>query len=425
MASFSNPTTEIKPQGAQGSFKIALLILAVLYFMLGFITVLNDTLVPFFKQGFDLSYSDSSLVQFYFYLTYGLISIPAGRLVDRIGFKNGMVLGFIIASVGAFLFFPASLFHEYSLFLAALFIVAIGIVLLQVSANPYITVLGPAETAASRLTLIQGIGSLGTTLAPIFGAHFILSKITPEDKGSSILVQPYMIIATGLLLIGLIIFFLKLPVINKRDTNGEVDLPHKKKSIASLLKDFPVLKFGILALFMYVGAEVAVGTYLTNYIADRLAISESNANFYLSYYWGGMLVGRFLGSFFLNKFQANKILFLVALVAAIVVFLSIITTGMLSVWLMVAAGLCNSIMFATIFALAVRGLGKHTGQASGLLATAIVGGAFVTYIQGFLKDHFNWEIAFILPIICYLVIILFSLYSQRKQKFIRVISSMK
>lgn len=396
-------------QSGQGSsFKVALLILAILYFMLGFITVLNDTLVPFFKQGFNLTYSQSSLVQFYFYLTYGLISIPAGRLVDRIGFKNGMVLGFGIAAIGAFLFYPASLFHEYYLFLAALFIVAIGIVLLQVSANPYITFLGPAETAASRLTLIQGVGSLGTTIAPIFGAHFILSKITETNNSSSILVKPYMIIATGLLLIGILIFSINFPQAKKTEAAESA----AQLGIFQLLSKFPVLKFGIIAIFMYVGAEVAIGTYLTNYIADRMDIAESSANVYLTYYWGGMLVGRFVGSFFLNKFQSSKILFIVSLMAASLVLLSLITTGAMSVWLMVLVGLCNSIMFASIFSLSVNGLGRNTGQASGLLSTAIVGGAFLTYGQGYLKDVFNWEIAFALPIIAYLVIVLFSRYAS-------------
>lgn len=408
----NNSTSMNEQRNGTSSFKIALLILAILYFMLGFITVLNDTLVPFFKQGFNLTYSQSSLVQFYFYLTYGLISIPAGKIVDRIGYKNGMVLGFCIASLGAFLFYPASIFHEYFLFLAALFIVAIGIVLLQVSANPYITILGSPETAASRLTLIQGIGSLGTTLAPIFGAHFILSKITAENNSSSILVQPYMVIATGLLLIGLIIFFLKLPDVRISNNDGD-NIEKENIGLYKLIADHAVLKFGVIALFLYVGAEVAIGTYLTNFIADRLSISESSANVYLSYYWGGMLVGRFVGSIFLNKFKSYSILFVVSTLATLLVLTSIFTSGNLSVWAMVAVGLCNSIMFATIFSLSVNGLGNNTGKASGLLSTAIVGGAFLTFLQGSLKDVSNWETAFVLPAICYLGIILFSFYSKK------------
>ncbi len=388
------------------SYKVALLVLAILYFMLGFITVLNDTLVPFFKEGFNLSYSQSSLVQFYFYLTYGLISIPAGRVVDKIGYKNGMVAGFCIAAVGAFLFYPASIFHEYFLFLIALFIIAMGIVLLQVSANPYITILGPPSSAASRLTLIQGVGSMGTTLAPIFGAHFILSKIS-DHSGSDVLVKPYLFIGTGLLLIGLLVFWIKLPKVGATELSSDPTSETERTNLFSLLAKFPNLRFGVLALFMYVGAEVSIGTYLTNYIADRLNVSESAANFYLTYYWGGMLVGRFLGAFFLQRFKSERILFIVALVAAFLILLSILSNGNLSVWTMVSVGLCNAIMFATIFSLSVRGLGPHTGTASGMLSTAIVGGAILTYAQGALKDLYSWEIAFFPCIVAYIVIMSF------------------
>lgn len=393
------------------SLKLALLVLAVLYFMLGFITVLNDTLVPFFKHGFNLNYSQSSLVQFYFYLTYGLISIPLGKLVDRIGYKKGMVFGFLVAAIGACLFFPAAIYHKYYLFLAALFVIAIGIVGLQVSANPYITALGPAKSAASRLTLIQGIGSLGTTLAPLFGAHFILSKISPDESSSSALIQPYLIIASGLALIGIIIYFMKLP-----DVRGSVSAHQEteKTSLLSLIQNHPNLKFGILAIFMYVGAEVAIGTYLTNYIADRLAISESQANYYLSFYWGGMLVGRFVGSQFLKKYKSNLILKLVSLGAVLFIILSLITSGNLSIWLMILVGVCNSIMFATIFSLSVFGLGNQTGSGSGLLSTAIVGGAAITYLQGTLKDAFHWEIAFILPVLCYVIIWAYAYFIGKK-----------
>src|SRR2546421_4123894 len=188
-------------QNQKQNYTPALVSLAVLYFMMGLITCLNDTLVPFFKKGFNLSYTESSLVQFYFFLTYGIMSIPAGKIVGRIGYKNGMVLGFFIAAIGAFLFFPASLLHQYALFLAALFIIAIGIVLLQVAANPYVTILGPARTASSRLTLIQGVGSIGTTVAPLLGAYFILSRIKESQTSSQAVRTPYIIIGAVLLLI--------------------------------------------------------------------------------------------------------------------------------------------------------------------------------------------------------------------------------
>ncbi|MBL1410669.1 sugar MFS transporter [Sphingobacterium faecale] len=396
-----NTVDTISNQKAQSNYVVGLCILAVLYFLIGFVTVLNDTLVPFFKQGFSLSYAESSLVQFYFFLTYGLISIPAGRIVEKLSYKTSMVLGFAIAGVGALLFFPASRFHEYALFLLALFIVAIGIVLLQVAANPYITVMGKPETAASRLTLIQGVGSIGTTLAPIFGAHFVLSKMDNSIQSSEILVKPYVLLGIVLFFISLIVFFLKMPKIETPKKVGEVNSEKKDKALSFTLFKHRNLKFGVIALFLYVGAEVSIGTFLTNYIADRLSISDHNANFYLSLYWGGMLVGRFVGAYFLKYFASNRILTVISIVAMFLIIMSLSTGGYISVWMMVCVGLCNSIMFATIFSLAVNGLGSMTTRASGLLSTAIVGGAFIPYLQGLVLDRFTWEIAFIIPVFCF------------------------
>ncbi len=381
---------------------LALIVLAILYFLMGFVTVLNDTLVPFFKEGFTLTYAQSSLVQFYFFLTYGLISIPAGKVVEKLGYNNSMVIGFVIAGIGAVFFYPASIFHEYTLFLMALFIIAIGIVILQVAANPYITVLGKPETAASRLTLIQGVGSIGTTVAPLFGAHFILSRLSESKNSSAALVIPYLFIGLSVLIVGMIVYFMKLPRISQDNTNvaaRETDLP--QLTIRSIAR-YRNLKYGIVALFLYVGAEVAIGTFLTNYISDKLSIAEDKANLYLSFYWGGMLVGRFIGSYFLKFFPAPKVLSIVSVLASLLIAGSLLSAGSISVWCMVSVGLCNSIMFAIIFSLAVNGLGSMTTRASGYLSTAIVGGAIVSYSLGLLKDHFTWVIAFIIPILCYL-----------------------
>src|SRR5665647_113882 len=213
IVSSQSVVVEIPQNQEKHSYTPALISLAVLYFMMGLITCLNDTLVPFFKSGFTLSYAESSLVQFYFFLTYGVMSIPAGKIVKRIGYKNGMVLGFLVAAFGALMFFPASAFHQYALFLAALFILAIGIVLLQVAANPYVTILGPARTASSRLTMVQGAGSLGTTIAPLLGAYFILSRLSESHASSEAVRFPYMGIAGMLLLIAFVVFRLKLPQI--------------------------------------------------------------------------------------------------------------------------------------------------------------------------------------------------------------------
>jgi FHS family L-fucose permease-like MFS transporter len=390
----------------------ALLSLAVLYFMMGFITCLNDTLVPYFKKGFTLNYSQSSLVQVYFFLTYGIMSIPAGRIVERVGFKKGMVLGFYIAAFGALLFLPASLFHQYYLFLAALFILAIGIVLLQVAANPYITILGPASTASSRLTLIQGVGSIGTTVAPFFGAHFILSRFQDSDSTSAAVQYPYLGIAGLLIVIALSVSALKLPVIKPVAANSLPDTANKKGSVFA----FRNLKFGILAIFCYVGAEVAIGTFLTNYIADVLGVEEKAANNYVAFYWGGMLVGRLLGSVILKYAKASVVLSICAVLAILLIAISITTTGYVAVWSIIAVGVCNSVMFAIIFSLSVEGLGQFTTKASGFLSTAIAGGALISFTQGVLIDHFNWTIAFLLPILCYGYILFYGINGYRTKK---------
>lgn len=389
----------------------ALISLAVLYFMMGFITVLNDTLVPFFKAGFTLNYSQSSLVQFYFFLTYGLISIPSGRIVEKIGYKNGMVSGFLIAAFGAFLFYPASIFHTYELFLAALFIVAIGIVLLQVAANPYITVLGPAKTAASRLTLIQGVGSIGTTVSPLFGAYFILSRLEESTASSDAVIIPYLLIGATLLTIALIVSRLSLPIIKAEPVKIE-DQPVRE---VSSIFNFRNLNYGIIAIFMYVGAEVAIGTFLTNYISDTLNIAEHAANNYVAFYWGGMLIGRLIGAWVLKSLKPSFVLAGVAALASLLILVSISTAGNIAIWTIIAVGLCNSIMFAVIFSLSVGGLGNYTTRASGLLSTAIVGGAIVPYAQGFVRDHSTWTMAFIIPLICYLYIVFYGLNGYKSK----------
>jgi MFS transporter, FHS family, L-fucose permease len=401
---------EEESRGVKANYTSALVSLAILYFMMGFITCLNDTLVPYFKEGFTLTYTQSSLVQFYFFLTYGVMSIPAGRIVERVGYKKGMVLGFSIAALGAMLFFPAAVMHQYYLFLAALFVVAIGIVLLQVAANPYITVLGPARTASSRLTLIQGVGSIGTTVAPLFGASFILSNLQEAGISSDAVKYPYLGIAALLVVIALFVSRLHLPTI-RAEAKSEV-LSDEGRSIFS----FRNLKLGVWAIFCYVGAEVSIGTFLTNYIADTLTITEEQANSYVAFYWGGMLVGRLLGSLILKTVRAQVVLSISAITAILLIILSVSSTGNLAVWSMIAVGLCNSIMFATIFSLSVEGLGKYTTKASGILSTAIVGGAIISFSQGFLIDHYTWLISFMLPLVCYLYILFYGVNGYRRQR---------
>ncbi len=383
----------------------ALLSLAVLYFMNGFITCLNDTLVPFFKSGFTLSYAASSLVQFYFFLTYALMSFPAGKIVERVGYKNGMVLGFSVAAFGALLFVPAASLHVYEIFLAALFVLAIGIVILQVSSNPYITVLGPANTASSRLTLIQAVGSIGTTLAPIFGARYILSRLQESGESSDAVKYPYIGIAVLLLCIAAVVYKLKLPDV-QAPTTGADQLPTSNKT---RIFSFRNLSFGAWAIFAYVGAEVSIGTFLTNYIADSLQLPVKDANSYVSFYWGGMLAGRLVGSYLLKYIKPSYVLVTCAVAAIGMIILSINSSGAVAAWTMISAGVFNSVMFAIIFSLSVKGLGKLTTRASGILSTAIVGGAIIPFTQGLVKDHYSWSISFLIPLVCYAYILFYGL----------------
>lgn len=410
MAILSTPklTVPIATTG-KTNYNSALRALGVLYFMMGFITCLNDSLVPFFKEGFHLSYSQSSLVQFYFFLTYGIISIPAGKIVEKIGFKNGMVTGFAIAALGALLFYPAAVFHQYFLFLSALFVLAIGIVLLQVSANPYITILGRPETASSRLTLIQGVGSIGTTVAPLFGAAFILSSLKNTSSSAAVKI-PYLGIACCLLIIAIVVMRLKLPSIRPGDDTKPTD-----ETPAKSIFSYRNLNFGIVAIFMYVGAEVSIGTFLTNYISDRVGIVTESANHYVAFYWGGMLVGRFLGSMILRFVKPSIVLSILSALSILLILISVSVSGYVAVWTMISVGVCNSVMFAIIFSLSVNGLSTHTTRASGLLSSAIVGGAIVSLIQGFIKDNASWQLAFIVPALCYVYILFYGINGHKSK----------
>jgi FHS family L-fucose permease-like MFS transporter len=397
---------------AEGNYLPALMVLALLYFMMGFITCLNDSLVPFFKTGFNLSYSQSSLVQFYFFLTYALVSIPAGKLVENIGYQRGMVTGFLIAAVGALLFLPASIFHVYALFLAALFILATGIVLLQVSANPYITLLGPVATASARLTLIQGVGSVGTTVAPVFGAAFILSSLERAHGSSEAVRLPYIGIALCLLVIAGVVWRLRLPKAVTRPAGTLVR--SAETTVRAGIMSFRNLKFGVVGIFMYVGAEVSIGTFLTGYISDKVQAPVHIANNYVAFYWGGMLGGRFVGSFLLRRLQPRMLLTILSSGAIALIVISVSSGGYVAVWTRIATGVCNSVLFAIVFSLSVRGLGEYTTRASGLLSAAIAGGAILSFLEGVLKDHYSWTAAFMVPVGCYVYLIFFGVNGSRE-----------
>jgi MFS transporter, FHS family, L-fucose permease len=376
-------------------YKKALTSLTILFFMMGFITCLNDILVPYLKAIFSLSYSQAALVQFCFFAAYGLTSIPFSKLIERVGYQKGMVIGFTLAALGCLLFYPAVVLHTYALFLAALFVLASGIVLLQVAANPCVSVIGPKETASSRLTMAQAFNSLGTFIAPLFGAYFILSALANSTHAEGV-VYPYFFIAAVLIIIALVLSRIDLTGME----TGEAD----ETGWLQVLKE-PGLLLGVVGIFAYVGAEVAIGSFLVNYVMDISQVTESQAAPLVAFYWGGAMVGRFLGIFTLKAFAPARVLMTHALLAVIFILISMQSTGTLAIGSMVLVGLCNSIMFPTIFTLGIKGLkAGQEKKGSGLLATAILGGAIVPLLTGLLADRLGLHHAFILPVVCYVYI---------------------
>lgn len=376
------------------NFKAALGLLTSLFFMWGFLTCMNDILIPHLKGLFNLTFTQAMLVQFTFFGAYFLMSLPAGRIISKIGYKSGIVLGLSIAGLGALLFYPAASFLSYGFFLFAFFVLASGIVILQVAANPFVAELGSPETASSRLNLTQGFNSLGTTVAPMFGAYLILDNNSDDLISQASAVQmPYIGLAVALGLIALVFAFVKLPKI--------IDAEEQKAEGSAWNHSHLVL--GALAIFMYVGAEVSIGSALVSYLgSDGLNLfGEAQAAGYVSIFWGGAMVGRFIGSAIMHKVSSNKLLAFNAIMVVVLVLISMMTEGYIALWSIVLVGLFNSIMFPTIFTLAIDGLGQHTSQGSGILCLAIVGGAIVPLLMGVLADNFGLQNSFIITILCY------------------------
>ncbi|MEW5249509.1 sugar MFS transporter [Microbulbifer discodermiae] len=399
---------DTKQREASG-YRFALVALTSLFFMWGFITCLNDILIPHLKGVFDLNYAQAMLVQFCFFGAYFLVSLPAGSLVSRIGYQRGIVVGLSVAVVGCLLFIPAERLQAYPLFLFALFVLAAGITVLQVSANPYVTALGSERTAASRLTLTQAFNSLGTTVAPFFGAMLILSIAIPAGgeaaaaQRASAVEGPYLMLAAALAALAVTFALLKLPRIDSHKVvTGLNDFAAFGKTLAHRH-----LFLGAIAIFLYVGAEVSIGSFLVNFLSeDSIAgISEQQAAFYVSLYWGGAMVGRFIGAAVMRYVSAGAVLGACSLGACVLLAITILGSGRVAMWAVLAIGLCNSVMFPTIFSLALARLGALTSQGSGILCMAIVGGALVPVLQGLLADRIGIQLAFVLPIFCYLYIL--------------------
>ncbi len=393
----------------------SLTILTSLFFIWGFITCLNDILIPHLKAVFTLNYAEAMLIQFCFFTAYFVVSIPSGYLVEKIDYKGGIIAGLSIAGIGCLLFYPAASLHSYPLFLAAFFVLASGITLLQVAANPYVTILGDSKTASSRLTMTQAFNSLGTTIAPYLGALFILAtavktadeikllngeELSAYQAAQAAAVQtPYLLLAAVLFFIAVVFALIKLPEIEaaKTQISGVEDDDHVSAW------DYKHLVLGAIGIFVYVGGEVSIGSFLINFLGEPsiAGLAEQDAGKYVSFYWGGAMVGRFIGAAVMQTVQPGKVLTVNAVTASLLVLAAMIGSGQIAMWTILAVGLFNSIMFPTIFSLAVRGLGKHTGQGSGILCAAIVGGAVLPVVQGLFADRIGIQQAFFIPVLCY------------------------
>ena len=417
--------------------------------MWGFITVLVDALIPRLKDVFELTYLQAGLVQFAWFTAYGIISIPGGRLIKRLGYKNGILIGLSLAAIGCLIFYPAASTRLFALFLLALFVVASGITILQVAANPYISVLGPEEGASSRLNLAQAFNSLGTTIAPIISATYLLSDTVKSGAEQAAMAPdtleayrsaeagavqvPFVLLALAFLLLAGIIWRIALPRILEGQSSSE-------RSLSDVFSNGR-LRAGALGIFVYVGAEVALGSYMVNYglnlnvhelmqsspLLERMAglaaaikgqsvvdmDPKGKLGVLLTFYWGGAMVGRFIGAALMQKIRPGLMLGLFATLAVTMVISSAGSTGLAALLLLLGVGLCNSIMFPTIFTLGIEQLGDAKPQGSGILCTAIVGGAVIPPAFGALVDASGFGLALLLPAVCYAYIAGFGFRSGR------------
>ena len=430
---------------SKNNYKTAFIFLTSLFFLWGFITVLVDSLIPRIRDLFTLTYFQAGLVQFAFFGAYFILSIPAGFLLSKIGYKRGIVVGLITMAIGCFLFYPAASFREFNVFLLAYFVLAGGITILQVAANPYVAVLGSESGAASRLNLSQAFNSLGTSIAPILGASFILSdRVRSSDEISEMtnaareayliseataVQTPFMVITSFIILLALVFVFVKLPTML---SSGP------KEGYSALLQNKSLL-LGAFGIFIYVGAEVAIGSYLVNYFYDMglTAIVKQNKvlaaiastllsqdlatvsdygilGAFVTFYWSGAMIGRFVGSYLTTVIRPSVVLSYFAAGAVLMIIISSQTLGIVSMISILAVGLFNSIMFPTIFSLSLEGLDNLKPQASGILCTMIVGGAIIPPLYGYMTDLFGFKMALILLIACYAYIIWFGYKLSKK-----------
>lgn len=417
---------------AKHAYRSSFILVTVLFFLWGFITVLVDSLIPRLRELFTLSYFEAGLVQFAFFGAYFLLSVPASFILSKIGYQRGIILGLATMALGCFLFYPAASYRIFGIFMVAYFTLAGGMTILQVAANPYVAVLGSEASASSRLNLSQAFNSLGTAIAPAMGALFILSDkikskaeiaaLTPEAQSAYLsneaaaVQTPFIGLALFLLFIAAIFLFAKLPQLINEKSHGRYRDAFKQKN----------LMLGVLAIFFYVGAEVAIGSYLVNYFMDMnlvVLINENNflksiaetilgssvtnhdgkaiVGVFVTFYWSGAMVGRFIGSYLTKIWAPGRVLGSFALLAMVLIALSVSSVGLISMVAILSVGLFNSIMFPTIFTLSIDGIGELKPKGSGLLCTAIVGGAIIPPLYGLFTDILGFKTALIFIILCY------------------------
>lgn len=398
----------IAPQEKQKSYFLPLLLMVSLYFGIGFITAMNDVLVPHFKDLFHLTNVRALLVQMAFFGAYFLLSLPSGWIVGRIGYKTGIIAALSTMGLGLLLFLPASILITYPLFLLALFVVGCGLALLQVAINPYLGALGSPETAASRLNLAGFFNSLAGTIAPKVGATFIFIAAGASTAALAHSVRmPYAILAGLAFLMALLTLVVHLPTV--------LEEKQAKSATRESAWTHRHLRFGAAAIFFYVGAEVAIGSLLINYLGQPSmgGMSHAHAARYVSLYWGGAMVARLIGFFALQKVSQAKALTFVSVLAVIFITTAIVAHGPVALWAIVSCGLFNSVMWPCIFPMSLEGLGKLTSQASGILVTMVVGGAVVPEIQGLLADRFGYQRSFLVVLACYAYVLFFAVYGHR------------
>lgn len=392
-----------------------------LFFIFGGITSLNDVIIPKLKELFTLSYTQAMLVQFCFFTAYAVIGIPGAWLVKKVGYMRGAVTGLLLMMAGCLLFIPASQNATYALFLAALFVLASGVVIVQVVANPLISMLGKPETSHSRLTFAQGFNSLGTTVFPYFGAILILGALAGQSAGqlsgaaldayrtaeTQAIVNGYLGLAVAIAVVAGVVWLFRNALPAEQHMAGD--------GLAGIdLLTRPRFGFGALSIFLYVGAEVSIGSLIVNYLgqAQVLALAEQDAGKLIGLYWGGAMVGRFVGSAVLRVVAPGRLLTLVCAGAITLILISTNSQGTLAGYSLLAIGLMNAIMFPTIFSVACEGLGPRAADGSGIINVAIFGGAVVPLATGFIVDA-SGSIAtgLLLPAACYAVIATFGWFT--------------